>query len=280
MGGMPQRYRRSMPELPEVETIRRQLEPMVAGRAIVDAASHPSAKFTPAIEAVGAVIEGVRRRGKFLLFSLDDDRELVIHLGMTGQLVPDAALDDAYLRAWWRLEGPSEPSCGRILGFRDVRRFGRIRIANDGRYAGSLASLGPEPFDDDFTPMSLWTAVKRSNRRLKTQLLSQKPVAGVGNIYADEACFLAGVHPAARSISKAQAEALHDAIVTVLRQGVDNGGTTLRDYVDADGDAGSNQFHLRCYGRHGEPCVRCGTELRRLTLDARTTTYCPVCQRR
>ena len=269
-----------MPELPEVETIRRQLEPWVAGRAIVDAGSHPSAKFTPAVETVGSIIERVRRRGKFLLFQLDDDRELVIHLGMTGQLIPDAALDDAYLRAWWRLDPSTGPPHAEILGFRDVRRFGRIRIAVNGQYEGALASLGPEPFDDEFTPMSLWAALKRSNRRLKTQLLSQAPVAGVGNIYADEACFLAGVHPGARSISKAKAEALHDAIVTVLRQGVDNGGTTLRDYVDADGDPGHNQFHLLCYGRYGEPCVQCGTELRRLTLDARTTTYCPVCQRR
>lgn len=263
-----------MPELPEVETIRRQLEPWLVGVTVVDAASHASAKFTPAVEIVGATIESVGRRGKFLLFGLDDDRELVVHLGMTGQLREIADHDDPYLRAWWRL------STGATLGYRDVRRFGRIRVARDGAYEGMLADLGPEPLSADFTPEHLYQAVKRSRRHIKTQLLSQRPVAGVGNIYADEACFRAGIHPGARRLTRAQAAALHEAIVYVLRQGVDHGGTTLRDYRTVDGAEGDNQHHLDCYGRHGEPCVRCGAELRRLTLDARTTTFCATCQRR
>ena len=263
-----------MPELPEVETIRRQLTPLLLGRAVVDAGAFPSGKFTPATEIVGATIEQVDRRGKFLLFGLDDDRELIVHLGMTGQLLPDIDADDPYLRAWWRFDD------GLFLGFRDVRRFGRIRVAHDGAYEGALATLGPEPFGDDFTPDSLYAAIKGSKRHLKTQLLSQRPVAGVGNIYADEACFIARVHPGVRRITKKQATVLHAAIVEVLRQGVANGGTTLRDYVGADGETGDNQFHLQCYGRYGEPCVTCGTALRRLTLDARTTTFCPTCQPR
>ena len=193
---------------------------------------------------------------------------------MTGQLLPGADLDDPYLRAWWRFADD------RVLGFRDVRRFGRIRIAIDGKYEGMLAKLGPEPFSDGFTPAGLYAAIKASNRPVKTQLLSQRPVAGVGNIYADEACFLAGVHPGARRLSKAKAEALHGTIVAVLQQGVDNGGTTLRDYRNADGGEGDNQHHLYCYGRYGEPCFECGSELRRIMLDARTTTFCPTCQRR
>lgn len=263
-----------MPELPEVETIRRQLAPWLTGRIITDAGSHPSAKFTPAVETLGAQIEGVGRRGKFLLFGLDDDRELIVHLGMTGQLGPRSDLDDPYLRAWWHLDD------GSILGYRDVRRFGRIRIAHAGVYEGTLADLGPEPLSPEFTADGLWSALKKSRRHVKTQLLSQKPVAGVGNIYADEACFRAGVHPGARTVTRRKAAALHEAIVHVLRQGVDNGGTTLRDYVDADGDEGANQHHLDCYGRHGEPCVRCGDELRKVVLDARTTTFCRTCQRR
>lgn len=257
-----------------METIRRQLAPMVSSRTVLDAGAFPSGKFTPATEIVGSTIERVDRRGKFLLFGLDDHRELVVHLGMTGQLLPGVDPEDPYLRAWWRFDD------GLFLGFRDVRRFGRIRVAQNGRYEGALATLGPEPLGPEFTADSLYTSVKRSTRHLKTQLLSQRPVAGVGNIYADEACFLAGVHPGARRITKKQAAALHAAIVEVLQQGVDNGGTTLRDYVGADGESGDNQFHLQCYGRYGEPCVRCGTELRRLTLDARTTTFCPTCQRR
>ncbi|MFV2039329.1 MAG: bifunctional DNA-formamidopyrimidine glycosylase/DNA-(apurinic or apyrimidinic site) lyase [Acidimicrobiales bacterium] len=263
-----------MPELPEVETIRRQLEPWLVGRTVVDAGSHPSAKFAPAIEVVGARLESVARRGKFLLIGLDDNRELIVHLGMTGQLLPTTDLDDPYLRAWWRFDN------GELLGFRDVRRFGRIRVVHDRNYEGTLASQGPEPFSNEFTPESLWAAIKASNRHVKTQLLSQRPVAGVGNIYADEACFLARVHPAARNITRKQAAALHGSIVSVLRQAVDNGGTTLRDYVNVEGATGENQHHLHCYGRYGEPCVDCGTELRRTTLDARTTTYCPICQRR
>lgn len=263
-----------MPELPEVETIRRQLETWLIGRSVNDAGSHASVKFTPAVEIVGATFESAQRRGKFLIFGLDDDRELVAHLGMTGQFVPGCDLEDPYLRAWWRFQD------GELLGFRDVRRFGRIRVVRQGEYEGALASLGPEPFSDEFTPESLWKSVKNSTRHVKTQLLSQRVVAGVGNIYADEACFMAGVHPAARTLTKNKAVLLHQAIVEVLRKAVDNGGTTLRDYRNVDGEPGENQHHLACYGRYGEPCVSCGTELRRLTLDARTTTYCPTCQRR
>jgi formamidopyrimidine-DNA glycosylase len=265
-----------VPELPEVETIRRQLAPIVVGRIVVSAWSHPSAKFVPATEVVGAEIERIDRRGKFLLFGLDDDREMVVHLGMTGQLLPGDAVaaDDPYLRARWTFDD------GSALGYRDVRRFGRIRVVRRGHYEGTLASLGPEPFSDQFTAAHLQRAVRASNRYVKTQLLSQRPVAGVGNIYADEACWLAGVHPAARTPTRRQAAALHAALVEVLRQGVDNGGTTLRDYVDADGAAGANQHHLRCYGRGGEPCERCGEPLRSAVLDARTTTWCAVCQPR
>jgi len=273
-GSRWERYRHRVPELPEVETIRRQLEPWLVGRRVVDAGAFESAKFTPAVEIAGATFESVGRRGKFLLFGLDDDRELVVHLGMTGQLLPNTDLDDPYLRAWWHLDN------GEILGYRDVRRFGRIRVAYDHRYEGALATLGPEPFDAAFTPEALYAGLRRSRRHIKTQLLSQRPVAGVGNIYADEACFQARVHPGARRVTKAQAAALHTAIVEVLAQGVANGGTTLRDYVNADGAEGDNQHHLSCYGRSGQPCVRCGDELRKIVLDARTTTFCRTCQRR
>ncbi|MEM7094092.1 MAG: bifunctional DNA-formamidopyrimidine glycosylase/DNA-(apurinic or apyrimidinic site) lyase [Actinomycetota bacterium] len=266
-----------MPELPEVETIRRQLEPRLVGHAIVESEAHPSAKFNEAPWAAGAAFERVERRGKYLILGLDDERELVIHLGMTGQLsVADEPTIDEYVRAWWRLDD------GSTFVFRDVRRFGRIRVVDRGDYATitTLHQLGPEPFDERFTPTHLHRALSASSRRIKTQLLSQRPVAGVGNIYADEALWRARVYPAARSITKPAAGRLHSAIVDVLRAGIDNGGTTLRDYRNADGDTGSNQFNLECYGRSGEPCVRCGAELRSRVWDTRTTTWCPVCQRR
>lgn len=267
-----------MPELPEVDTIRSQLTPSLTGRQILDGWGHPSAKFASSVEAIGATIESVGRRGKYLICPLDDGRELIVHLGMTGSLrIVDPGADaDAYLRAWWDLDD------GARLVFRDVRRFGRIAVVDAGRYASmpTLAALGPDPFDAAFDGDSLWRALRPSSRHLKTQLLSQRPVAGVGNIYADEAFWIAGIHPADRRITRARAASLADAIRVALRSGLDHGGTTLRDYVDADGDAGGNQHHLHCYGRAGEPCERCSTPLRRAVLDARTTTWCPVCQPR
>ncbi len=265
-----------MPELPEVETVRRGLEPLLRGRVLVAAGSHPSPKFSPAVEAVGHAVEGIGRRGKYLLLALDDGRRLVIHLGMTGQLRVDApgTPDDPYDRAWWRLDD------GRRFAFRDVRRFGRLAVVGDDLSAmPTLAALGPEPFDPAFTPEALWRAVGRSRIRVKSQLLGQRAVAGVGNIYADEALWRAGVHPGARRLSRPAAARLHAAIVDVLAQGIANGGTTLRDYRTVDGGSGSNQHQLDCYGRAGEPCARCGTELRRTVVDARGTTWCPRCQR-
>lgn len=266
-----------MPELPEVETIRRQLDPLLVDRSIVASEAHPSEKFHEAPHALGATIERVGRRGKYLMIDLDDDRELIVHLGMTGQLsVQSEAQFDDYTRAWWRLDD------GSTLVFRDVRRFGRIRVVEAGDHAtiATLHHLGPEPFDPAFTPQQLHAALSKSNRRIKTQLLSQRPVAGLGNIYADEALWRARVYPAARTITKPAAARLHTAIGEVLRAGIDNGGTTLRDYRNAEGDEGSNQHHLDCYGRGGEPCTRCGTELRSRVWDARTTTWCPSCQPR
>ncbi len=267
-----------MPELPEVETIRAQLDPVLTGRTILQASSHPSAKFVSAVEAQGAQIERVRRRGKYLLFDLDDERELIVHLGMTGVLSLLLGPDDnnPYIRAQWQLDND------RWLVFNDVRRFGRIRVVPAGDYStiATLRALGPEPFDDAFTAAHLHRELNNSSRHLKTQLLSQRPVAGLGNIYADEALWLARVHPTARKITKPAAARLRDACVEVIARAIDNGGTTLRDYRNAEGDSGTNQFHLRCYGRSGEPCERCATLLKSMVVDARTTTWCPGCQKR
>jgi formamidopyrimidine-DNA glycosylase len=264
-----------MPELPEVETIRRHLAPWLTGRQVVRAWSHPSAKFTPATEVVGATVECLGRRGKYLLAHLDDDRELVVHLGMTGVLRPrdPTGAEDPYVRARWELDD------GSTLELRDVRRFGRLAVVERGRYHGTLALLGPEPLDDAFTPDGLWRALGASQRAVKTQLLSQRPVAGVGNIYADEALWLARIHPGRRRVGREAAARLHGAINEVIDAGIRHGGTTLRDYRTPDGDVGANQHHLRAYGQAGLPCLRCGTPLRRAVVDARSTTYCPRCQR-
>ena len=301
-----------MPELPEVETIRLQLKPQLIGYRVRAAGSHWSAKFSPASEAVGYVISGALRRGKYLIFSLLEEmhpleepplngpargsgssrahsgsdpsrahqrehRELIIHLGMTGRLAVDHELrrDHPHLRAWWTLDNEA------ILTFHDVRRFGLVRVVRAGCYESiaTLNRLGPEPFSSQFTGDSLWRALQASRRRVKTQLLSQRPVAGIGNIYADEALWLAGINPVARRLSKPRAARLASAIREALESGLRHGGTTLRDYATAEGQPGRNQDHLHCYGRAGQPCGRCGAQLRRRVIDARGTTWCPVCQR-
>jgi formamidopyrimidine-DNA glycosylase len=277
-----------VPELPEVETIRRQLAPLVEGRDLVGAWAFPSAKFDEAPAATGATVTGLRRRGKYLLVDLDHDggpAELVVHLGMTGRLAVDdqnvpgtdgPAPGEPHLRAAWRLDD------GRRLSFTDVRRFGRIAVVDRGDHTRlpTLAALGPEPFDDAFSPEQLRSAVNASHRHVKTQLLSQRVVAGVGNIYADESLWRAGIHPCDRRLTRSGAAALRDAVRATLAEGIAHGGTTLRDYRDALGGEGSHQHELDCYGRAGEPCPRCATELRRIVVDARSTTFCPTCQRR
>ncbi len=265
-----------MPELPEVETVRRQLEPLVVGRRITEAWGHPSAKFSSAPHSAGATVRSVGRRGKYLLLGLDDDRELVVHLGMTGQLRLRSNEIDSYVRAWWALDD------GTVLELRDVRRFGRVGVVPVGEYASlpTLAAQGPEPWDPSLDDGGLWRRLRRSQVRIKTQLLSQRPLAGVGNIYADEGLWRAGVHPARRRITRRQADDLLVQLRLVLEQGIANGGTTLRDYRTPDGEPGRNQLELGCYGRAGEPCARCGNELRRTVIDARGTTHCPTCQPR
>jgi formamidopyrimidine-DNA glycosylase len=296
-----------MPELPEVETVRRALEPLVVGRFIREGWGHASAKFSSAPLAAGAAITSVGRRGKYLLLELDDDRQLIVHLGMTGQLrmraealghsgqrrdwpagpsgggrsaatpgACDNPVVDPYVRAWWALDDE------RVLELRDVRRFGRVGVVPTGEWGSlpTLAAQGPEPWDPALEDGGLWRNLRRSNARVKPQLLSQRPIAGVGNIYADEALWRAGIHPGRRTVTRREAEQLLVELRLVLEQGIANGGTTLRDYRTPDGEPGRNQLELGCYGRAGEPCARCGTELRRSVIDGRGTTHCPACQRR
>ncbi len=279
-----------MPELPEVETVRRQLEPLLSGVTVVEAGSHPSPKFVPGREIVDHTIGDVRRRGKFLILPVANtctcnsghdgpyDREFVVHLGMTGRLSVvqrPPNLNNLHLRAWWELDN------GTTLEFVDIRRFGRIRVVDAGDYGSipTLANAGPEPFDPDFDGATFWELLRRSKRPVKTRLLSQRPVAGVGNIYADEALWLAEINPKARRLGVERATRLLEAIRAVLEAGLDNGGTTLRDYRDTEGNEGSNQYSLHAYGRGSYPCHRCSATLRSEQIDGRTTTWCPHCQR-
>jgi formamidopyrimidine-DNA glycosylase len=199
---------------------------------------------------------------------------------MTGSLRVRPAGDsgDGYVRAWWAFDDGQ--AGGEALEYRDVRRFGRLAVAEGGRYSGTLAVQGPDALDPSLDAEQFWRSLRASRRAIKTQLLSQRPIAGVGNIYADEALWRTGINPARRTVTRAQAAALLDALRSVLASSVRYGGTTLTDYRDMAGREGRNQQRLEVYGQAGLPCPRCGTELRSRVLDGRTSTWCPSCQPR
>lgn len=267
-----------MPELPEVETVRRELAPRLEGRAIVraervDAPAGP--KYEGLTRAAGQRIVAVGRRGKFLVMPLSGGDELIVHLGMTGALSFEAPEDHVRVRV--RLDEGA-------LYFRDPRRFGRFVVLAPGERARlpTLAAMGPEPLEDAFTAAVLAAGLGRSRAAIKAVLLGQKVVAGVGNIYADEALFRAGVHPEvpAAALSRARVARLWAAIREVLQAGVDDGGTTLSDYRRVDGSRGEHAAALLVYRRAGQPCPTCGRTLERIVIGQRGTTFCRRCQRR
>ena len=266
-----------MPELPEVESVRRQLEPELSGRTITSVWSDPiptvPREFHDVERARGRTVEGVGRRGKFLIAPLDGELELIMHLGMTGAFRFD--FDDPYVRAKLELDD------GRTLTFRDVRRFGRIAVVDAGMYEAlpTLAMLGPEPLSDEFDPEVFAWELKRTTSPVKPFLLSQRPVAGVGNIYADEALWSARIHPRSRNVGTKRAFDLHAAIRATLEAAISREGTTFRDYQMVNGESGRNASFLVAYGQEGKPCPRCSTSMRKIVLGGRGTTYCPKCQR-
>jgi formamidopyrimidine-DNA glycosylase len=263
-----------MPELPEVESVRRQLQPELSGRRIVKVWADAQRRFHHPELLEGHTVVAVGRRGKFLICPLDSGLELVLHLGMTGVLHFGPA--DAYTRARLGLDD------GRELVFRDVRRFGRLAVVSAGVYDAlpTLARLGPEPLSDAFDPERFARDLAATRSPVKPYLLSQRPVAGVGNIYADEALWLARIHPASRNVGRRRALALHAAIRQVLVDAIAREGTSFRDYRMVNGESGRNASFLVAYGQAGRPCPRCGAPLRKVALGGRGTTFCPVCQRR
>jgi formamidopyrimidine-DNA glycosylase len=280
-----------VPELPEVESVRRQLVPELEGRRVTAVwwDARPYARLTDIDLLVGRRIEAVTRRGKFLLCPLDpseegDELELILHLGMTGSfsLVPTPAPDadpDAgvsHVRVRFELDD------GRTWLFRDPRRFGRVSVVPAGDYLDripTLATLGPEPLSDEFDADVFAAGLATTTASVKAKLLDQRLVAGVGNIYADEALWLARIHPASRRVGRSRAHRLHAAIRTVLVAAIEREGTTFRDYRMVNGASGRNADHLAAYGQGELPCRRCGTTMRRTVVAQRGTTFCPVCQR-
>lgn len=274
-----------MPELPEVETVRRRLRPVLEGATIARAEivdSRLTRPVDPAFVAdalVGERIAAVERRGKYLLWRLDSGRTLVVHLRMTGALrhAPAGELpDDAYRRATLALDTGAE------VGYRDVRRFGTWELLDDGHLRPYLAArLGPEPLAPSFTAARLARLLEGRRAPIKAFLLDQRRLAGVGNIYADEALWRARIHPRrpAGELRHDEIARLHRAIRAALRRGVELQGSTLRDYVTPDGESGGMQREFHVYGRLGEPCDRCGRPIERTVVAGRGTWLCPHCQR-
>ena len=268
-----------MPELPEVETLRRTIAPHVVGRRIVRVEVRERRlrrPIAPGLEArlEGRTIHGVHRRAKYLLLDVGGGLRWVVHLGMSGRFcvgAPPAGLPHVHVLV--------DLDDGGALYFRDPRRFGLMLVSNDD---ADLGSIGVEPLEDGFSAAFLWDASRRHRRvTLKSLLMDQRLVAGVGNIYANEALYLAGIRPGRRAgrISRAEAGRVVDSVRAVLGRAIESRGSSLLDYRDADGNAGEFQRSLRVYERTGEPCRGCGTPIRRQVIGGRGTFYCPRCQR-
>lgn len=272
-----------MPELPEVETVSRSLQREIAGRTIVSVrainwartiATHSPEMFSEAMH--NRLVDRVERRAKYVLIRLDNDETLAVHLRMTGQMLvvmPDVP-DDKHTHIILTLDD------GRELRFHDTRKFGRWALLNAEGLRKLEAKLGAEPLETSFERDQFAAMLQRRATKIKPLLLDQRLVAGLGNIYVDEALWLAQIHPerAANSLSDDEITRLHAAIVEVLRLGVERRGTTLVNYRDANGESGENQRYLQAYGRTGEPCPRCGTPLERIIVGQRSTHICPQCQ--
>lgn len=274
-----------MPELPEVETIRRQLAPHLEGRKVeraevLDARwSEPAAPAELADAIEGREVLSVGRRGKYFDVELDGEVHLVMHLRMTGNLLlipPDADGDQPYVRVRFALDD------GSTMLFADPRRFGTglVLLGDSARDEYFSTRLGVEPLSPDFTPQALQVLAKGRRSPVKAFLLSQERIAGVGNIYADEALFRARIHPLrpVGTLKRQQIEALHAAVIESLEAGIDARGASIDDFRHTDGARGSFQDRFLVHRREGEPCPRCGKTIVKLRAAGRGTYICPKCQ--
>lgn len=269
-----------MPELPEVETTVRALRQPLVGRTVIDMWNDwPKHLVTPPLpdfrkRITGKRFESIERRGKFLVFNLSEPETMLIHLKMSGHLAVVSAAEPAnkHVHTKFSLDN------GQELRFRDTRKFGRVYLLQDPQSV--LNQLGPEPLSEDFTPEHFYKMVKKRNRVLKPLLLEQTFLAGVGNIYADEALHYAALRPTriSSTLSETEAQALHAGIQKALNLGISREGASIDNYRKPDGSRGDMQNVLVAYGRTGEPCERCGGIIERIVLGSRSTHFCPQCQ--
>ena len=269
-----------MPELPEVETVRRGLLPVMQGQAILRAdINRPDLRFALPLgmkaRLEGATVLTLRRRSKYLLADLSSGETLLIHLGMSGRMLvstaphPEAQKHDHVVL---------HMSGGARITFNDARRFGAMDLLATGAAHPLLAALGPEPLGNDFDETYLTAALKGRKTPIKSALLDQRIIAGLGNIYVCEVLFRARLHPA-RLAADTAAAPLVPLIRQVLSEAIDAGGSSLRDYRQTDGELGYFQHRFQAYGHQGNPCPVCGTPIERLVQSGRSSFYCPNCQR-
>lgn len=269
-----------MPELPEVETVVRGLRDPLVGRRIQSVwIASPRVVRTPSPEEFtarlpGQTVRAVERRAKYILCRLDHGETLAIHLKMTGRLYvsAEAPPDDRWVRLRFGLDN------GLSLHFSDARRFGRAYLVHD--IAEVAPNLGPEPLEDAFTPAILRQRLDGRSRQIKVLLLDQSFIAGVGNIYADEALHRAGIHPLRRSdtLSEAEIDRLYQTVRAVLFAGIDHEGASVSWYRKPDGTPGESQHYFAVYDRENQPCLTCGAPIHKIRVGQRGTHFCPNCQ--
>lgn len=274
-----------MPELPEVETVRRAIAQECEGAHIIDVVCHRRNLRQPLPKDFEEILHGkrilrVQRRAKYLLVHLEAGVVLIVHLGMSGKWLihlPPLPTRQKHDHVVMQLDN------GKTLVFNDPRRFGLMALSTEAGLATHplLAHLGPEPLGEAFTADYLYPQLKRRKCTIKAALMDQELVVGVGNIYASEALFLSRISPkrVASRVTRAEAARLVPAIWQVLEAAIASGGSTLRDYVRSTGDAGYFQHHFQVYGREEKPCFVCGTPIRRITQQGRSSFYCPHCQK-
>jgi formamidopyrimidine-DNA glycosylase len=278
-GGKPEET--DVPELPEVETVRRSLERLILGQTVIAVEVREPRLRRPlaanfAAQLANRSIRHIGRRGKYLAIELDNGNIWLIHLGMTGQLIighPDEPLrpHDHLVFALGN---------GQYLRYNDTRRFGLMAVGSE-EEVEAWTSLGVEPLQPAFSSRYLWGEVQKTQRTIKDVLMDQRVVAGIGNIYASELLFRAGVRPmrTATTLSRSEVEQIVKAAKAVLREAIRHRGSSISDYLDGEGQPGSFQARFRVYDREDRPCRKCGTPIQREVRGGRSAFFCPVCQR-
>ena len=273
-----------MPELPEVETVRRGLERLIVGRKIVSVDVRVPKMVKTDLSAfesdlLGQTIQSIGRRGKYLLLNLDE-QVIISHLRMEGKylLFEHQVPEDKHFHIFFDLDD------GATLVYKDVRKFGTMELVAENQVAAYFQKrkLGPEPTKEDFDVAEFTRKLSASIKLIKPYLLDQTLVAGLGNIYVDEVLWAAKIHPErqANSLQKAEINLLHDEIIRILQLGIKKGGSTIRTYQNALGENGTMQEYLQVYGKTDEPCPRCATPIEKIKVGGRGTHFCPACQKR